>query len=271
MITVIFNLTTIAQDFDILPGWSSGDELLRYGRENLWEHINGAADQFLDLGFQQLQVMDFNKDTMSISVEIYDMGTELNAFGIYTLERSTPFVPLEIGTQAILNLPGQALLLKSVYYVKIYVFEGKLTESGGKSLLKKIAEKLPGENSFPSELNSLPDTGKLPGSEGYAREAFLGLNELYRCVYSEYEDDKGHRFKIFRMVGDSQVADQETFNRLPENWEGKIFKDYPLRVIDIPYSGKTVLVLTDRGLLGITDCQSDDDIEKRLNLLLSSD
>lgn len=270
MISLVLSFTAPAQDSPELPGWSSQGEMLTFNRENLWEHINGAADQFLDLGFQQLQVWEFSKDSLSISVESYDMGNELNAFGIYALERSSPFEPLKIGTQAILNLPTQALLLKNLYYIKIYAYEGKFNKESGEEILHSIAKNLPGDEIFPSELRSLPENGKLTGTEGYTREGFQGLGELKSCLYAEYEDENRERFKFFRIVTDSQAANREIFNNLPEKWTEKPFNEYPLRVIEIPYSGATAVILTEQGLFGVTHCMDEDDIQQRLKLLLSS-
>ena len=271
MVSLVLPFTAAAQDFSDLPGWSSRGEILTFNRENLWDHINGAADQFLDLGFQQLRVRDFSKGSVSLSVELYDMGKDLNAFGIYALERSVPFHPLQIGTQAILYLPGQALLLKNIYYVKLYTYEGELTRESGKEVLRVIAKNLPGKADFPSELQSLPETGRLVGSEGYAREAFLGLNELKSCLYAEYEDESSKRFKFFRIVTDSPTADKEIYESLPDKWITGKFKEYQIRTVEIPYSGTTAVILTELGLLGVTDCQDKNNIQQRLKLLLSLD
>ena len=260
-----------AQDFPDLPGWFSQGEILTFNRENLWEHINGAADQFLDLGFQQLQVGDFNKGSVSVSVEIYDMKKNLNAFGIYALERSTPFHALQIGTQAILYLPVQALLLKNIYYVKLNAYEGELTEQGGKEVLNLIANNLPGNADFPFELQSLPVTGKLVGTEGYSREAFLGLSELRNCLYAEYEDGSSKRFKFFRIVSDSLTGDKEIYDSLPEKWITGMFRKHQIRTFEIPYSGTTAVILTELGLLGVTDCQDENEIQQRLKLLVTAD
>ena len=270
IICLVCPVTAAAQDFPDLPDWTPQGEMLTFNNENLWEHINGAADQFLDLGFQLLQVKDLHKDSVSVSIELYDMGNELNAFGIYVLERPIPFDPLGIGTQAILNLPTQALLLKNIYYVKVYAFEGELTDENGKEILRLIAKNLPGDKNFPSELRSLPEKGKMMGSEGYVRENFQGLVELKRCLYAEYEDESEERFKFFRVVTDSPAANLEIFNNLPEKWTLVTFEDYPVRAIEIPYSGETAVILTEQGLFGVTLCMNEDDMQQRLKILVSS-
>ena len=41
-----------ATDFPDIKGWQPQGEVLRYNSENLYEYINGAADQFIAYGFQ---------------------------------------------------------------------------------------------------------------------------------------------------------------------------------------------------------------------------
>jgi len=269
-ITLYIPLPLSAQDFPMPSGWSSHSEILSFTRDNLWEHINGAADQYLDLGFQDLQIQDFQKDSLAVSIEIYNMASDLNAFGIFALERPVPFEPLAIGSQGVLSLPGQALLFKNIYYVKIYAFEGELTETSAKMLLHGIADYLPGHSQFPKEFQTLPVLGRKMNSEGFAREVFLGLNELQNCLYAIYEDESGTQYRLFRIVTGSYPKSEEFFLNLSENWIGKDIYSYPARMITIPYQGMAAVVLTDQGLYGVSDCRDEAEIIKRMTFLKNS-
>ncbi len=269
-ISLTFALSLSAQSFLNLSGWSSRGEIIYFSRDNLWEHINGAADQYLDLGFQHLQILDFQQEALSVSIEIYDMASDLNAFGIFALERPVPFQPLAIGSQSVLSLPGQAMLLKNIFYVKIYAFEGELTESSATMLLKGIDDYLPGHKQLPEEFHTLPKSGRKKNSEGFAREAFLGLNELQNCLYAVYEDEPGTEYRLFRIVTDSPAGSEAFFYSLPENWTDSDIQSYPARIITIPYQGIAAIVLTDRGLFGVSDCRNKTEIIKRFNFLINS-
>jgi len=269
-ISVIFTLSTPGQDYLDLPGWTPQGETLSFNSENLWEHINGAADQFLDLGFQHLLVRDFKKESLAVSIEIYDMASDLNAFGIFALERPVSFQSLPIGSQAVLSLPGQALLLKNVFYVKMYAFEGELTEKTAKMLLNTIADKLPGHNQLPKEFQSLPDSGKIRYSEGFVRETFLGLNELQNCLYAVYKDDSGAEYRRFRIITESYAQSEAFFHNLPEKWIKRDYRGLPARMVRLPYQGMAAVVLTRQGLFGVSDCPDEESIIKRLSFLKNS-
>ncbi|MDZ7318533.1 MAG: hypothetical protein ONB11_05220, partial [candidate division KSB1 bacterium] len=168
----------LGDDFPEIPGWQPLSEVTSYDAENLYEYIDGAADQFLDYGFRRLQTRDFAVDSLKLTVEIYDMGSQLNAFGIYQAERPPDAPGLTWGTEAIVSPPFQCLLLKDVYYVKVNVFEGELSDSSGSRLLAAIAAALPGKADFPAELQWLPTKNMIAGSAGFTRVRFLGVPEL---------------------------------------------------------------------------------------------
>ncbi|MEJ2628983.1 MAG: hypothetical protein P8078_10545, partial [bacterium] len=81
-LTVLFSF-----DFPSLPGWQQVGEVKMYHSDNLWEYINGAADHFISYGFEELTYGDISKDELTVTVNVYDMGSVLNAFGIYTSEK----------------------------------------------------------------------------------------------------------------------------------------------------------------------------------------
>ena len=68
-------------------GWTAVDQEYRYGRDNLWEYINGAAEIFLTYRFRELIVADFEQGDMALSVSVYDMSRPLDAFGVYESEK----------------------------------------------------------------------------------------------------------------------------------------------------------------------------------------
>ena len=115
------------------------------------------------------------------------MDSRLNAFGMYKTECPQDCNRLEIGVEAVVSPPYQCLLLKDSYYVKINVFEGEFTEETGEAVLKAIDSALKGSKDFPEELKLLSGKYKVKNSEGYNREAFLGLTILQKCVYAKYK------------------------------------------------------------------------------------
>ena len=72
-----------SSDWSVEWKWD-GDPQYFYS-ENLYEYINGSADLYNSYGFQELVTINYaaNEDQYVI-LDIYDMGTSLNAFGIFS-------------------------------------------------------------------------------------------------------------------------------------------------------------------------------------------
>jgi hypothetical protein len=180
--------TDRSSDFPEVDGWSRTGEVLTYDADNLWEYIDGAAELFVQYDVQTCRTADLAAGDLVVSVDLYDMGTPLNAFGVFKQENPAGGAPLPGAIEAAVSPPYQALLLKGATYVKVNTIGGELTDASGRELLEALARALPGSTTLPSELGLLPEDGKVAGSEGYQREGFLGLTELPGCVYAEYSE-----------------------------------------------------------------------------------
>jgi hypothetical protein len=55
---------------------------------DLYHYLDGGADAYLDYGLVALIHREFKAGSVDLTVDIYDMGDPLRAFGIYSAERS---------------------------------------------------------------------------------------------------------------------------------------------------------------------------------------
>ncbi len=262
----VMAIIVYAEDFPQIKGWKSVSEIMQYNPDNLWEYINGAADQFIDYGFHNLRVQEFSTDSVTISVDIYDMKQPLSAFGIYNTESRGVTPRLSIGTEAIITPPSQALMFKGKFYIKIYAFKGKLSQSSGKEVLESIAEKLPGEGSFPPEVSLLPRENQVPGSIGFTRVGYLGLSELNNCVYAKYSENDGDDYQYFLIIPDTEQYQVEISERLGEKWQKTSLDQYPVWYRKIPYQGLTGLIVKDNNIFGLTNANNEEDLFRRLKV-----
>jgi hypothetical protein len=201
-----------------------------------------------------------------VTVNIYDMGTSLNAFGIYTAQRSGEAQKLEIGTEAIISPPYQCLLLKDMFYVKVEAFEGKITEAAGKNILEAVAKALPGKEEFPEELGRLPGKGKIEGSEGFFGESYLGLSALNNCVYARYKEGSGEEFQLFSMIPGAGESDESLWKKLAAKWQVVKGKKHKVLAKKIPYKGLVGVTLTDEGLFGAAAFINEKELVKRMGI-----
>jgi len=65
------------------PGWTKSEAMLRFVKNDLYGHINGGAELFHELGFDELLVQRYAKDEQELSLEIYVMSSSESALGIY--------------------------------------------------------------------------------------------------------------------------------------------------------------------------------------------
>ena len=250
-------------EFNKLKEWSAADSVSSYEPSNLWEYINGAADLFIAYGFQNLQSCELASDDIGIVVDIYNMGNQLNAFGIYKTERGEQIEKLNIGTEAVITSPNQCLMLKDIFYIKINVYEGYLTEEKGKNLLTSIAEILPGTNNFPNEFELLPAENKIENSEHFAKEGFLGLSELKNCLYADYKVNDTD-FQYFVLIPESDESHESIWKTFSGKWKKLDNNDSLILFRKIPYKGFVGIIKTAKNIIGVTNSVTELELIKKL-------
>ena len=256
----------VGQDagFPEVEGWSSASDVQMYTADNLWEYINGAAELFVEYELETCHTGDLSSGDLVVTVDYYDMGTPLNAFGVYVRERPDPGIRLGGVTEALISPPYQALLLKGSRYVKVNVFEGELTEENGTALLEAIARALPGPTEYPAELGLLPQAGRIAGSTGFQRDGFLGLAELTDCLYADYSFGESEAWQGFAMLSSAHASADDTWERLAGAWESLEHDGNTVLYRQIPYRGLVGVVRTGQGIVGASGASDQAQLIDRL-------
>lgn len=257
-----------AQEYPDIAGWEPVSEVRTYFADNLWEYINGAAELFVSYDVLECRTRDLTAGGIVVTVEFYDLGSPLNAWGIYLRERpDEPEVEIAGAARALLSLPWQGLLLKDAHYVKLNVVEGELTETSGTALLTAVAAALPGLPGPPPQLTSLPMIGRETGSEGYQQLDFAGRPELRQCLFASYRAPSGGTFTGFVVVDTPELSAEEVFSGLQEGWEDLSCPAGPARVREIPYQGLVGVVRTPEGVYGAVEAPDRESLLARLAML----
>jgi hypothetical protein len=187
-----------AQDitFPDLAGFKQTSKYPVYLPENLWDFIDGAADNYLALGFVDLHVTEYKKGKETIKLEIYHHSDHTMAFGIYASERSPSFSFTNIGSQGY-TADGSINFFKGDYYVKLRTYSKKSkTLQAEESLAMRVADMLKGEIRMPALLSQFPSDGKKANEETYINESVLGhefLRKAFKAVYEVGNDN----FNVF--------------------------------------------------------------------------
>jgi hypothetical protein len=189
----------LAALFPDLDGWTKDGAPEAFLPENLYEHIDGAAENFLAYGFQQLAVQNYaDRQKRALSAEIYFHGTAENAFGIYGSEKPLAGDYLRIGGQGYYE-EGVLNFISDAYYVKLNGFD--LGVEGREILLGlagRIAAAIHGTNLLPETLDAFPASGRVAHSERFIAGHFLGQDFLGSAFTADYEL-RGEKFKLFIM------------------------------------------------------------------------
>ncbi len=249
--------------FPEINNWQKEDTVAVYSPSNLWERINGAADQYLNYGFRKLYAVDLRNGNVGLALEIYDMGTPLNAFGIYTTESPPQKEKLKIGTEAVVAAPSQGFLLKNRYYVKLEIFEGKMTDEMGRNILQDVDAALSGNASYPIELEFLPQANLIKGSYAYVKTGFQGLNELENCLTAHYKSNDSEKFQYFMLIPAAEENSESLLKKIAEKWQSISYMGNTIYYREIPYKGIISIAIINDRAIGVTDSPDQETMLKR--------
>jgi hypothetical protein len=173
-----------------VPGWKLEGKPYRYIPQDLYEYINGAADFFIAYGFNDLTGANFSPvsgENDAVTIDIYDMGDKLNAFGVFQSRRDSRASSLNIGTASV-GSDDYIAFYKDRFYVEIQAYIIIKKENGAlNNMASIVAKHLPGDTSLPKEISYLPEEGKIAGSERYIRGGILGHAFLDRGIVCDYQ------------------------------------------------------------------------------------
>jgi len=99
-------------------GWKWDGKEMKYDSKSAFQYMNGASELYLAYDFQNLRVRRFEKSNQPpITLELYDMASSENAYGVFSFERQDEAVGIGQGSEF-----GGGLLRfwKGKYFLSIY-------------------------------------------------------------------------------------------------------------------------------------------------------
>jgi len=150
----------LPQDGEV-PGWSRSGKTLLFTKADLYGHIDGGAELFLEFGFEQLGVQNYLSGEKELDVEIYRMADEKAALGVYLMkcgkeERLDGFASRHSATKY------QLLFCQGRYFVIINQFHsGETLPGDAKKMGEAICRAIPAA-AYPDYFQDLPVPGRDP-------------------------------------------------------------------------------------------------------------
>jgi hypothetical protein len=165
-----------------VPGWTVEGKVATYTAENLYRFIDGEAELYLPYGFKKAATVRYVKASTSsgaaqengLVVNIFEMGSLLDAFGIYSNYRNSTLPQLKVGADGFLD-ETELMFYQGRYFVQIET-SGTLIQEA--SLFQSCAEAVSGKISDgqekPRELEFLKLAAAVPLTEKYYPQGLLG-------------------------------------------------------------------------------------------------
>jgi hypothetical protein len=191
-----------------VAGWVMEGRPVSYNPENLYKYIDGEAELYLPYGFEKVAAVLYSRPTnkgAGIVVNVFKMGSLLDAFGIYGNYRTPTSEWAKVGVEGFVE-ETELLFYRDRYFVQMMASGTAALES---SLLlacgSAIDRAMPVGTGVPPELALLGASSLVPHSEKYFPEGLLGYKFLGKGLTGEAAT-KNAPVKVFIVLGDSPQA-----------------------------------------------------------------
>ncbi|MBN1270734.1 MAG: hypothetical protein JXB26_00550 [Candidatus Aminicenantes bacterium] len=186
---------------DEIKGWAKLGEDEVYNRETLFDYMNGGAEVYLAFDFRCVFVRKYSgPGENEISLDIYDMGSSSEAFGIFSCDREDESIGIGQGSEF---GPGLLRFWKDKYFVSVMAMgDEKQAETAMIELAKAVERIIPDEGTEPEMLHILPKKGLRKDKISYfhsvinlnnrffiAGENILQLTDKTDCIFAEYSEN----------------------------------------------------------------------------------
>lgn len=185
-------------------GWKWDGKEEKHGPKSVFQYMNGAAELYMAYDFQSVRVRRFEKpDQPSITLELYDMASSENAYGVFSFERQDKDVGIGQGSEF---GGGMLRFWKGKYFVSIYADrEGTEIESAILTMGRATADLIRETGPEPKLVQFVPgkELGLVDRSIRYLRshvllnqrifiahQNILNLNQRTEAVLAQYIQGK---------------------------------------------------------------------------------
>jgi len=204
---------------DFFPGWKRSGPPLTFIKADLFNHIDGGAELFLEFGFEKVSCQRYKKGSAELTFEVYEMELPESALGVYLMKcgRETPFqeIPARNSSET-----AQATILRGRYFILLDNFSGGAELQPAMIALAKAAlAKLPDVPASRRLFELLPPKDRLAGSERLIRGPVV-LQPYFTFGEGDILQLEG---KIFGAAANYREAPDAVFTRfiIPYPNEGR--------------------------------------------------
>ena len=165
-----------------------------YSVETLYEKINGRAPAYFQFNFQELTSRSFLVDGTAgdfIDAYLFRMDSPINAFGIFSIERSEAGAPLDFVADGYRSGMGYFLRQGTTYVQVITSSSDPRVMALAEDFSRELVAAIPADNAGLEGRFLLPAEGQVPGSLTYISEDAYGQSVLSRIFEARYATGGG--------------------------------------------------------------------------------
>jgi hypothetical protein len=243
-------------------GWVAEGKVKTFNQDDLYKHINGEAELYFPYGFEILgSAIYVNKDNpnKALAVDVYKMGSPLDAFGIFSRYRDPDAAEAKMGNGSFIN-DSQLMFYKGRFFVQLAA-SGSMTPERNvyTDCAREILKNITGESLRPKELDFLSIPALIPQTEMYISQSVLGYAFFKKGLTARANID-GESARIFVVFNESEKDALDTIARYIDYLKKagvepqfrKNTKDISLLALDPLYKG-FVIRQSGRYLIGVTN------------------
>jgi len=189
--------------------WTPPQQIATYNPGNLWEKIDGRAEQYLTFEFERLIFGTYRLAAdpgSSVDCYVYEMHDPLKAFGIYQTERSGHPELAKVGKEGY-RTKGSLFFIKGKAYVQLIAAEGaKISDEQIMQLAETVAGSIKDEGGGNWAEAVLPKKDQVAGSFSYQPKNAFNLDFLSDVFAAEYEAGGVHMTLFVHRAADPAAA-----------------------------------------------------------------
>ena len=242
-------------------GFKLKDPVRFYNSGDLYEYINGQAVFYISYGFKRLEHGVYTGGGKEYTVDVYELGSELSAFGSFRQQRDRDAEAIKVGVECSI-IDYLTVFYKGQHYVEIIPND---TESEDVPSMKKLAAHvaagIPGTTELPPDVTMFPEKDLIDGSERYVDENLLSYTVMGRGLTANYNQGGDSELRVFLALPVTKEAALKVYN----GFNAKI-KDSSLQKLEeaeglkgqTPYRGMAIMYIRDQFVFGCLNVKNED-------------
>jgi hypothetical protein len=183
-----------------------GGDAARFYSSDLYRYMDGGADIYLKYGLVAMAHGEYKRAGVDMTVDVFDMGSPLQAFGIYSAERSPEYHFIDIGAEGY-SSESTLNFLQGRYYVRLSAF-GDGAATALDNFAHAISRSIGGNRPLPGLLDMLPRENRVARSEKYVVQAPAGHDFLAPALTASYRFDGQATTLVISLAADAGEAER---------------------------------------------------------------